>query len=94
MKTVTLRPFEEVFGVLRRVERDDLQVAVILSCSDDLVKVVFQAGSPEACALEQLLSKDLLGFNVGILRTDEQTKPLLIRIVEKRSLRPFPLTSS
>jgi len=83
MKALTLRPLEEIIGVLQRLEKDDLEVAVVFSCSNDLVKVVFQAGSSEACALEKVLSKDLSGFKVGILRTDGQTKPLLIRTVEK-----------
>jgi len=83
MKALTLRPFEEVIGVLQRLERDDLEVAVILSCSNDLVKVVFQAGSPEACGLEKVLSKDLSGVKVGILRTDGPRPQLLIRIIEE-----------
>jgi len=82
MKALTLGPFQEVIGVLQRLERDDLEVAVVLSCSDNLVKVVFQAGSPEACGLEKVLL-DLSGVKVGILRTDGPRPQLLIRIIEE-----------
>lgn len=80
MKALTLRPLEEIIGVLQRLEKDALEVAVVLSCSNHLIKVVFPTDSPEAYALNKVLSKDLSGFKVGILRTDDPSKPLLIRI--------------
>jgi hypothetical protein len=72
-----LQNYEECIGFLKKLEINDYEVAVILSCND--FRVIFPAGSREAEILIQELNNEPPGQKIAILRIDHPQHPIMIR---------------
>ena len=51
-RTIKLEPFEEIVGVLERIEREDDEITIIING----LKLVFPAGSVEAESVDRIKS--------------------------------------
>jgi hypothetical protein len=76
-KTIRLRRWEEIAGVLKRLEEDEDQVEVYVECSNTY-RLVFPKGSAEAEALKRLEGQE--GRAIGILRTGMPEEPIAVRL--------------
>lgn len=59
------------------------EASVELSCGSEHIILRFPAGSLESERLRRELSSCKPGTKIGILKTDEASKPLLIRLLGK-----------
>jgi DNA-binding FrmR family transcriptional regulator len=74
-KTIRLREWQEIVGVLRRIEEDESCLEVYVECSNTY-RLVFPKGSAEA--LKRL--RGLEGRTIGILKTGMPEKPIAVRL--------------
>jgi hypothetical protein len=76
-KTIRLRRWEEIAGVLKHLEEDEDHFEVYVECSNTY-RLVFHRGSAEAEALKRLEGQE--GKTIGILRTGMPEKPIAVRL--------------
>jgi hypothetical protein len=74
LKRISLEPWEEAVGIFKGIEYGDYEVSLLLGDC----RIVFPADSPEASILKSL-GRRLVSKRIGVLRTDDPQKPLLIR---------------
>jgi hypothetical protein len=83
LKEIRLHPWEEFVGIFKRVEITEFDHAVIFEFPKPKdIKVLFSQDSEEARILTELLTPELIGKKIGILRTDIPEKPIVMRLVE------------
>jgi len=82
LKKLSLEPWEEAVGIFKGIKCTYYEVSLLL----DNCRIVFPAQSPEASILKTL-GKKLVSKRIGVLRTDDPQKPLLIRRL-RNQLRP------
>jgi hypothetical protein len=74
-ETIRLNPWEEACGTLRSVVEDFPYLTL------DFGKFRVVLGSDEASAIKNLLTDELIGKRISVLRTDLPDKPALMRVV-------------
>ena len=75
---IQLALWSELIGTYKGFSIDGHSVHVRI---DDNV-VSFVIGSEEASLLQQILSDNMMGRKIGILKTDLIDRPLLIRLID------------
>jgi len=73
------KPWEEVVGVFDGIEIEDNQAFILIGnyC------LVFPAYSPEALILGKL-DNNWIGKRIGILRTDDSRRPIVVRKMKNK----------
>jgi hypothetical protein len=72
---IRLKPWEEACGRLQGVAEDFPYLTL------DFGKFRVVLGSDEASAIKNLLTDELIGKRISVLRTDLPDKPALMRVV-------------
>lgn len=73
--------WSELVGRFVRLEIGKSQVSVVLSCGVGHIILSFPTESSESETLQRELSSVKPGIKVGLLRTDDMSRPLLVRLV-------------
>jgi len=76
-----LAAWSECVGRLLRFEVCELEVSVALSCGAEHIILSFPTESLESETLRRQLSSYKPGTKVALLRTDDMSRPLLVRLV-------------
>ncbi|MEM3697468.1 MAG: hypothetical protein QXQ94_08240 [Candidatus Bathyarchaeia archaeon] len=77
-KEIHLQAWQEIAGLLKKVEVDDEITTAIITCTNQTDFIIsYPNNTKEAETLQTL--KKLTGEKIEILRTDDPEKPLLIR---------------
>jgi hypothetical protein len=70
-----LKPWEEAIGKLDKVENSETQTIALLTCTySKQIAIALPKEEPETQELEKLI-----GCKIGILKTDNPDKPIIIR---------------
>jgi len=76
-----LQTWTECVGRFVRLEIDESQVSVVLSCRAEHILLSFPKDGPESEILQRSLSSVRPGAKVALLKTDDVSKPILVRLV-------------
>jgi hypothetical protein len=79
-----LATWSECTGTFLRLQVCESEVSIVLSLGTRQVKVSFPKESIESRTLKRELSSCKLGTKIALLKTDEESRPLLIRIIETK----------
>jgi len=82
-KEIRLMPYSECVGTLFDLQIGELDVSVVLSCGSEHIVLRFSTESLESHTLRELSSCEP-GTKIGLIKTDEASRPLLIRIIEPK----------
>lgn len=74
-----LDTWSELVGRFIKLEIGESQVSVVLSCGAEHVILSFPSESLESHILQRELSSCKLGAKMSLVRTDEASRPLLVR---------------
>lgn len=77
-----LAAWSECVGRLLRFEVCELEVSVALSCGAEHIILSFPRESSESETLQRELSSCKLGTTIALIKTDEISRPILVRIIE------------
>jgi hypothetical protein len=78
-----LRIWEEIVGVCTGLTFENHHVVLNLIVRDKRCQLVFSQESTEGKLLQSIKHK-LLGRSIAVLRTDDISKPIAVRLVERR----------
>lgn len=84
-REVKLRLWQEIVGDCIKLSFEGKNVAIHLFVHGEKLKIVYPCRSGEGFILRRLGGK-LVGRKIGILRTDDPARPIVVRIVGKGSL--------
>jgi len=76
VKDVCLRPWEEIKGVCRTIEKGSYSFSIIVG----KLRVVFPSDSPEAEILRREADEGCIGKKVSVLKTDSPSRPLVFKV--------------
>jgi hypothetical protein len=80
------QPFQEVIGDYEALKTDENEVSLILSRTPTKMKLSFPKNSPEAKTLITTLQNKEKGQKIGILFTDSQERPLIVRFFNETTV--------
>ena len=80
-KDIHLRIWAECIGLYEGLEVSEFEVAVILSCNGARVRLKFPADMANMDTLKKQLGSYKLGTKIGLLRTDEAFRSVIIRTI-------------
>ena len=78
---VHLKPWMEIRGKLQKIETDEHNLYLDI----DRTHLVVRREVVEASLIENDLTKNKIGFDIAILRTDIPDKPILIRFIKNEA---------
>ena len=84
-REIKLKIWEEIVGDCVELSVEDDYIAVYLTVNRHTSKVVFPYESEEGCILRKTRDK-LVGKKIGILRTDDSARPIVVKIFDSGSL--------
>jgi len=86
VKEMKLQIWQEIIGDCKsfRTERD--KATVILRVHGQDISMSFKLDSREGAILRKI-GKKLVGQKLGILRTDSEVQPILLRVISKEESR-------
>ena len=77
-KIVKLKPYEEIVGELKKIECEHNELSITIG----ELQIMFPAGSIEAEAARDIFRDELVGYRIGLLRTENKQTPLRLRIIK------------
>jgi hypothetical protein len=83
-REIRLIPWTDCIGRFVRLEIDELQVSVVLSCGSGDITLSFPTGSLESQTLQRELSGCKPGTRIALVATDQISQPLLVRKIAER----------
>jgi len=72
---------EEAVGVYEGMEIKEFEVGIILRGEGDMLRIVFAKERAEVEVLRKELHSRKAGARIALLRTDDASRPLLVRMV-------------
>lgn len=82
VREMKLEIWQEIVGDCIRFQATKDQVAIILRVYGQNVRIAFKHGSREGIILMKI-GRKLVGRKLGILRTDNEMQPIVIRIISQ-----------
>ena len=73
---IYLRPWNEAVDIFLGLDKDGHLLMVMMGCGH----LAFPIDSKEAEVLGKVLKDELIGQRIGILRTDIDSKPIVVRL--------------
>ena len=80
-ETATLKPWQEVVGRVKRLSFKGSHLEVEIATRDEQLRLSFETDSPEGDRIRRNLLSCPVGSLVGLLRTDSESDPILIRTI-------------
>ena len=74
--------WSECVGRLLRFEVYESELSVILSCGPERIALSFPKDDVESDILRRELSSYKPGTKIALMKTDEASRPLLVRLIE------------
>jgi hypothetical protein len=78
-KEKCLQAWTEHVGRFVKLETGESQVSVVMSCGAENVTLSFPRGDLESQTSQRELSSCKLGIRIALIKTDELSRPLLVR---------------
>jgi len=84
-REIRLMPWSECVGTLLGLEIGESKVSVVLSLGTRHVKLSFPKESMESRTLQRDLSSCKPGTKIALMKTNEASRPLLVRLVGRET---------
>jgi hypothetical protein len=84
IREMKLQLWQEIIGECIKFEAKQNQVAITLRVYGQKIRIAYDRNSKEGIILRRL-GRKLVGRRLGILRTDDPLKPIVLRIMSKEA---------
>ncbi|MGA2682046.1 MAG: hypothetical protein ABSF44_09635 [Candidatus Bathyarchaeia archaeon] len=93
-KTITLKTGEEIFCFYKEQQKTDECVTLVLEQTEgNIVQLPFAKGSVEAGIVRDTLSHVKYNVKIGILKVNDEKKPIQVRIIPNLSTKNYSIYS-
>jgi hypothetical protein len=87
VKETELQIWQKIIGDCVKFRAERNRISLILKVYGQNMRITFKRDSKEGVILERL-GKRLVGQKLGVLRTDSEAEPIVIRLIPKEEPRP------